>query len=338
MNISIDFHGVKLYNIGEKTEFLTYLFFQPGGDYVVYIVSDERIATENFEQGKIYKVDFVDETVLYGVCVGIGSDFVMLSGDISGYIFPLTMQTASQVSSIDLYTPIEPEPPISNLLQYQTGVPPFEFPTIDNKLFSWIVKGNMQQTGTPTPAAPIYPTEFNLSAINCNNHTTSISCEPLRKIGDYTDYKSESVEYRVIKKYEFTGQETDLRIAAAITATNAIQLPTTQSDYKREPFICSHMPVTNSSSSPSTHGFYGQFLTICFAKSMELDTLEKMRTYLQQQYAAGSPLTVWYVLSTPTTTAAATPDITTDAGENELTVTADLQPSDMQIVYKIADR
>lgn len=301
---------------------------------MVYIVSDERIAVENFEQGKIYKVDFVDESVLYGVCVGIGSDFVMLSGDISGYIFPLTMQTASQVTSIDLYTPIEPEPPISNLLQYQTGEPPFTFTTTDTSLFSWYIKGNMQQSGTPTPTNPIYPTECNISAIKCNNHTTSISCDPLCRIGDYTDYKSNSIEYRPIYKLVLTGQE-NWTTYEGVDNTYRYILPSTGVATLG---ICSHFTPVTALARLTDGTFLRGGLNYLYIRYDTPADITAFKAFLTAQYNNNTPVTVWYVLSTPTTTAAATPDITTDAGENELTVTADLQPSEMQIVYKIADR
>lgn len=172
-------------------------------------------------------------------------------------------------------------------------------------------------TFTLTGTASIYFSFRNLDStstftnlkIMLNTGSTAQSYEPFGfKISILKDlqpltpiYLGEVQTTRKIKKYVFTGQEADLRIAAAITSTTAIQAPTTMSDYKREPFICSHMQVSNSSSGSSTHGYYGQYLTLCFALSMGLDTLDNARTYLQQQYANGTPVTVWYVLDTPQT-------------------------------------
>ncbi len=74
-------------------------------------------------------------------------------------------------------------------------------------------------------------------------------------------------------------------------------------------------------------------------------------TYLQQQYAAGTPVTVWYVLAEPETTTVNEPlakigdyadelssadagvTIPTTEGQNTLTVDTDLQPSEMTITY-----
>lgn len=317
---------------------------------MVFIVSDQRIATENFEKGKIYKVVFLDEFIFYGVCLGIGSNFVMLSGNISGYyLFTLTMETASQVESIDLYTPVEPEPPVppmTNLLQYQTGLPPFTFDTTAADLFSWYIKGNMQQSGTPTPSAPIYPTECGTLVtegtysgeyeipVQCNDILSSIyTAEPLRKIGDYTDKKSESVEYKVIKKLVLTGQET-WNISGSGTAAR-FYIPVSDA-IGSSPLICSHF-VNGTQTTPGNCEITASKNLVFNNSGIATVTLD-WKAYLQQQYANGTPVTVWYVLATPTTTAISAPSIITDIGDNTLSVLTEAQPSEMQVVYKIADR
>lgn len=82
------------------------------------------------------------------------------------------------------------------------------------------------------------------------------------------------------------------------------------------------------------------------------EALADFKSFLQQQYAAGTPVTVWYVLAEPetgiineplakigdyadelhSTDAAVT--IPTAKGQNTLTVGTDLQPSEMMIVYQ----
>lgn len=178
-----------------------------------------------------------------------------------------------------------------------------------------------------------------------NLGSTALPYEPYRTTTPV--YLGEIQTTRKVKKYEFTGQEADLRMQLVITATNAVQAPTTISDYKREPFICSHMEVTSSSGASSTHGFYGQELTLCFDFAMGLDTLEKVRTYLQQQYAAGTPVCVWYVLATETTSVVNEPlrkigdyadsvtasNIPTTAGGIEFDVDTSLKPSEVSLTY-----
>lgn len=109
---------------------------------MVFITTGQRIATENFADGVIYKVTFVDTTISYMMCVGIGQDFVMLQGP-NPSLFCLTMSSASRVSTIDIHDPTPPEPPtpIENALQYQTGEPPFTFTTTESSLFSWYIEG-----------------------------------------------------------------------------------------------------------------------------------------------------------------------------------------------------
>ena len=82
------------------------------------------------------------------------------------------------------------------------------------------------------------------------------------------------------------------------------------------------------------------------------DTAADFKSYLAQQYAAGTPVTVWYVLATPETAIVNEPlakigdyadelnsedagvTIPTANGANVLTVDTDLQPSEMTITYK----
>lgn len=83
-----------------------------------------------------------------------------------------------------------------------------------------------------------------------------------------------------------------------------------------------------------------------------VSTTAELKSYLAAQYAAGTPVTVWYVLETPETAIVNEPlakisnyadelhstdaavTIPTANGNNTLTVDTDLQPSSMTIVYK----
>jgi hypothetical protein len=79
--------------------------------------------------------------------------------------------------------------------------------------------------------------------------------------------------------------------------------------------------------------------------------IDDFKSYLAAQYAAGTPVTVWYVLAEPETAIVNEPlakigdyadelssadagvTITTTEGQNTLTVDTDLQPSEMTITY-----
>ena len=340
MNISIDFHGVKLYNIGEKRNFSPIYFSVPGGDIVVYIVSDERIAVENFEQGKIYKVDFVDETVLYGVCVGIGSDFVMLSGDISGYIYPLTMQTASQVSSIDLYDPTPPEPPVpwTNLLQYQTGVPGFEFNTTDTSLFSWYIEGegvgdktaNLFDKETATIIQAYPNTNANEIRSSGGSRSTYIECQGNTT---YTVCKTAGTRFIVCTTQDIPNVNVAIYDAVVQQSASTITITTSASaqylvvffwnntDSITEQQMLDSVVIVEGETAPSEYIPYGYKIQILCNEHLT-------NIYLDAPLSEGEIL-----YSTDIDTA-----IVTDIGDNELSVETTQQPTDMQIVYKIADR
>lgn len=81
-------------------------------------------------------------------------------------------------------------------------------------------------------------------------------------------------------------------------------------------------------------------------------TIDGFKSYLASEYAAGTPVTVWYVLATPTTGIVNEPlakigdyadelhsedagvTIPTARGNNVLTIDSDLQPSEMTITFK----
>lgn len=86
-----------------------------------------------------------------------------------------------------------------------------------------------------------------------------------------------------------------------------------------------------------------------FKKSVFVhSSLADFKTYLQQQYAAGTPVTVWYVLATEETAVVNEPlmkigdyadevsgiSIPTTAGANTLSVDTTLQPSEVSVNYK----
>lgn len=80
----------------------------------------------------------------------------------------------------------------------------------------------------------------------------------------------------------------------------------------------------------------------------DFSSIDIFKTYLRQQYAAGTPVTVWYVLATPQTAVVNEPirkigdyadsvlgiTIPTIAGANTLSVDTTLQPSEVTATYK----
>lgn len=322
---------------------------------MVFIVSDQRIATENFEKGKIYKVVFLDESIFYGVCIGIGSNFVMLSGNISGYLFPLTMETASQVESIDLYTPVEPEPPVppmTNLLQYQTGVPPFDFTTSGANLWSYFIQGAAEGCGEITNnlwnGATIEAGRLDNGDVGYKSDTTNITfSDDILSFTTTANYRGVVSDLMPIDNemrisYTLSSLMTKKVAWYAADTTFLSQTTYTTSDYRSGMLLS---PPENAkyfriSFEPPTAGTY----TIAYPKLNEGPTALPYEPYgYKIPIVCGGQTTniyidnpigaddILYSIQTGI-------QIPTIVGDNTLSVNTTVQPSEMQIVYKIADR
>jgi hypothetical protein len=179
----------------------------------------------------------------------------------------------------------------------------------------WYVPAEPEITIVNEPLCKIGDYADELTTIKVNGLSA-----PLYAIGDYKDILnlSTGVITRKIKKLVLTGEET-MTYAAVITDTDAWQFPNNTSDYYRTNFVVSHMPVNTSSTSTESHGYIGQRLTLCFDKQLGLSTNSAIKTYLANQYAAGTPVTVWYVLSEPETETVSVPTGMTGEIEGYLT-------------------
>lgn len=92
-------------------------------------------------------------------------------------------------------------------------------------------------------------------------------------------------------------------------------------------------------------------LSVASQQDLNISTFDEFKAWIAAQYAAGNPVTVWYVLATPTTGIVNEPlckigtyadelhsadvgvSIPTVKGQNTLTVDTELQPSEMTITY-----
>ena len=147
-----------------------------------------------------------------------------------------------------------------------------------------------------------------------------------------------------------TGEETGWIKNAGVAESNAYYH--TISNYYRYSGLCSHYKTVRNVSE-ETGIFFGNAVHFLTNLSDEIDTVDKWKSYLAAQYAAGTPVTVWYVLAEPETgivneplckigdyadeltdTIATLPEIPTTTGQNTLTVDTELQPSEMTITYR----
>jgi hypothetical protein len=229
-------------------------------------------------------------------------------------------------------------------VQSITGVPPITFTGNGKPLKSVDIFGNTQQTGTPTPYAPIMPTFC--GKLVGTDWTIPISCA-----GQTVPvYLGQTQTVRRVKKLVLTGDET-------LTSGSVIgQIRAPIAGAINSLGCCTHYILKAS--------YGGAFPYIRITSNVlwfELsadgyetkeEALAAFKSYLSAQYAAGTPVTVWYVLAEPETAIVNEPlakigdytdelnsaiPIPTVKGQNLLTVDTDLQPSSMTITGNIKE-
>lgn len=165
-------------------------------------------------------------------------------------------------------------------------------------LHSYKIYGNLSQNGTPTPSDPIYPSEcgeLETTGVHAGQYKL-----PLTSAGQDVDiYLGESQTTRRIKKLVLTGEETwysSSRLIGSMYAYNS-QFPGIKG---AQAVYCSHLPYTSVSLYQ-----YGTITTTDTDVNLwmftETQSPATFKAYLQQQYANGTPVTIWYVLATEET-------------------------------------
>ena len=194
-------------------------------------------------------------------------------------------------------------------------------------------------------ALPYEPFGYKLPLTLAGQTQTIYLSEPLRKIGDYADKieASGTTGTRRIVCHVFDGTETGLYKNDNSAPTNYMYyLNVAVSPWKQAPanssVFCTHLKlVGNAYSSVGITGtsngrvFYMNFGVDIMNAQTSGNTVEGLKEYLAAQYAAGHPVTVWYVLATPTTETVTVPTLTPAKGSNTLTVGTTLQPSEVSI-------
>lgn len=167
-------------------------------------------------------------------------------------------------------------------------------------LHRYKIYGNTEQTGTPTPANPIYPSEcgeLETTGVHAGQYKL-----PLLSGSTPVDiYLGESQTTRRIKKLVLTGND-DLTWYRSATRNYSWYLHYyTIGTIMYTPFYCSHgETVTNVSDYEYGKVYCDNTVNLGIFDS-SIDTTTKLNNYFAQQYANGTPVTVWYVLATPTT-------------------------------------
>lgn len=230
-----------------------------------------------------------------------------------------------------------------------TGVPPITFTSDGTALSSYSITGNMTQTGTPTPEQPIVPEECGdlvttgehageyAIPITCGGTTQTIYLQdPLRKIGDYADVvDSSGTVTRRIKKIVLTGTEDWRQNDSGNVRRMYLMLVQEAGTYASNAAICTHYRY-NFGSADGVFFISNGKNSMYFCDNTNAVDVNTWKTYLAQQYSAGTPVTVWYVLATPTTETVTCPTITPASGSNTLSVGTTLAPSEVSITGRIS--
>lgn len=200
-------------------------------------------------------------------------------------------------------------------------------------IYSDMVKGTYNNTNLrPTPII-----HYNIP-ITCSNIT-------------YNRYLSGTESIRYIKKLVLTGDET---IAPYDPTYNRFAIIIQDSlivGVRLSPAICSHYQVISDGRSitsvPNNAIYSDSGNGRWFIKTTDITTVADFKTYLQQQYAAGTPVIVWYALAEPETGIVNEPlmkigdyadslsgiSIPTTPGANTLDVDTTVAPSEVTANY-----
>ena len=227
---------------------------------------------------------------------------------------------------------------------------------VENPLYSdgtaitvYTLKGNTVQNGTPTPSAPI--TVQGVGELETTGEHSGEYKIPISSGGVTTNlYLGSTQTARQIKKYELTGNETFYRDYERNDSWRFYSLPLVQS--AMDTGICSHFEYigtsgVNSSDNIGYSLFSASQFGCRFPKSIA-NTVNDFKAWLAQQYAAGTPVTVWYVLATEETATVNEPlmkignyadtlsnatAIPTTEGANSITVDTTVQPSEFTATW-----
>lgn len=236
-----------------------------------------------------------------------------------------------------------------------TGTLPLSYKALGKPLSDYLIEGNTVQDGTPTPDAPV-------DVVGCGEWDATEQQYKIPVVcGGVTSniYLGNVHTTRRIKKLVLTGNETvnvysGARIAFKIAVSGMLQ--------SERHGYCTHFAYQYSPGQSTENGItFGDLLYFTFSDSeaatvgvIAQDTAS-FKSFLAQQYANGTPVTIWCVLAnaetgivneplhkigsyTDTITMAqAGVTLPTTAGSNTLSVGTTVQPSSMSITGNIKE-
>lgn len=213
----------------------------------------------------------------------------------------------------------------------------FKLQASGEPLTDYTISGNTVQDGTPTPEAPV-------DVVGCGvqDETAQQYKLPMTVNGtDYPIYLGQVETTRKIKKLVLTGQETWGMSGNRVYITNFGVV-------NQSPLICTHF--TNEQNTGMWNG--NSWVFQVDISRLGMSGRGAWTTWLAEQYAAGTPVTVWYVLAEPETAVVNEPlmkigdyadtisaaqagvAIPTSDGDNAISFGTEVKPSAMSATFK----
>lgn len=242
------------------------------------------------------------------------------------------------------------------------GVPPLSFKANGKPLLDWHIRGNTMQDGTPTLTNPV--SVQGVGELETSGEHSGEYKIPISSGGVTTNiYLGSTQTVRQIKKLVLTGEEnfgrqnisnTDPSFArfskifqfGSVTSTSTILYASTHFTGLKS------FGTTSSTVKNCFEMRFASGTTTMMIVTNVATTATSFNRWLSDQYANGTPVTVWYVLEIPKTAAVNEPlmkigeyadsismtdtgiEIPTVRGNNVLTVDTTVQPSEVYIKYK----
>ena len=211
------------------------------------------------------------------------------------------------------------------------------------------LEGNTVQNGIPTPDNPVMPQET--GELETTGEKAGQYKIPISSANTTTNiYLGEVQTTRQIKKLVLTGKETFFRDKERANSWRFYSNPLVSGNYNLS--ICSHFVYIGTSGVNNTDniGFslFSASQFVCRCPKSVANTVNEFKVWLANQYANGTPITVWYVLKEPETAVVNEPlrkigdyadevsgiTIPTIVGGDTIDVDTTLKPSEVSVNYK----
>ena len=193
---------------------------------------------------------------------------------------------------------------------------------------------------TGSTALPYQPYGYKIPILSNGTTYPVYLSEPIRKISTYADEcVSTGTANRVVKKLVFDGTEEGWRRSSAYNGSFFCGQSLTGILGTTIEAYCSHAVFTPTVSAQDyTQGKFaidGTFSAKTFNIYYDNGTvtLADFKQWLADQYAAGTPVTVWYVLATAQTESFTAPTIPTSGTAQSFDVDTTLKPSEVSLTY-----